>query len=81
MVITPRDHRGTPLGPGRVEAFTVAPGDGVTLTGSPRDLTDGRYAVPIAWIPGRGDPPAVLVRQPDRNPVVIKPRGGPGMAW
>jgi hypothetical protein len=71
VIITPQDRYGNHLGPGEVEAFTVAGQPGSEPTGPIRDRGDGSYEVEVAWDPESGRPPSILVSQPDRSPVPV----------
>ncbi|MFL7871943.1 MAG: trypsin-like peptidase domain-containing protein [Anaerolineales bacterium] len=73
LVITPRDRYDNPLGPGRGDSFTVMPLPGVVLNGNVRDRGDGSYGVNIVWDVSVSAIPGVLVSQPDRDPIVIRP--------
>lgn len=73
--LTPRDRYGNPLGPGRGTLFEVAPYPGTKVTGQVRDNGDGSYEVPVDWAPSARGAPALVVSQPERDPVVIVPPG------
>ena len=71
LVIVPRDRYRNPLGPGRPGGFTLHPIPGVVVLSPPQDRGDGSYVVDIDWDPERADTPGVIIRQPDRDPVVV----------
>lgn len=73
LVIVPRDRYDNPLGPGRIDAFTVLPMPGVKIVGPLKDQRDGGYAVSAIWDVSIAPEPGVLVRQLDRDPVVLTP--------
>src|SRR5262249_48207172 len=72
LVITPRDHYGSPLGPGRADQVPLSGAQGTTI-GTVVDNGDGSYSVSTTWDPDVSDQPGVVVSQPDRPPVVVQP--------
>ncbi len=80
MVITPADRYGSPLGPGRGDAFTLSGGPGTTVVGPVRDSGDGTYEADVVWSPGAGAQPGVVVTQPDRPAVPLQPPAPAGGA-
>lgn len=77
LVMVPRDRYGNPLGPGRKDRFTVAPLPGVTLDDVVRDRKDGSYGVSVSWDDTVIDRPGVLVTQPERPGVPLRPSAPP----
>lgn len=78
ITIVPRDPYGNHIGPGRLEELTVTGVPGTEVTPPLTDNGDGSYTVPGIWDPSAGQPPAVVIGQPDRPPVVVtepKPEG------
>lgn len=73
MTFTPRDRYGNRLGPGRSDAFTVAPQPGSTPAGPVADLGNGAYQVDVCLDPDSIGPPRIGVTQPGRPTVVIGP--------
>jgi hypothetical protein len=71
MTITPRDRYGNLLGPGRLDAFTIAPGPGTSLSGEAVDAGGGAYHVDVCSDAGTLEPPTVTITQPGRPPVVV----------
>jgi hypothetical protein len=69
--LTPRDRYGNHVGPGRADAFDIAPQAGSTIIGGVRDNGNGSYTVDLCWDPDSGLPPGVIVTQPDRPPVTV----------
>lgn len=78
LVITPMDPYGNPIGPGRGGLFTVTPMPGVQVVGQPHDRGDGSYGVDVQWDPNVTPDPGVIVQQPDRPPIVVRPPAGAG---
>jgi hypothetical protein len=73
LVIVPRDRYANPIGPGRAELFTVSPIPGVNIVGTVKDQKDGSYKVNIVWDTSTAPVPGILIRQPERDPVVMTP--------
>ena len=73
--LTPRDRYGNLVGPGRGTIFEVTPQPGTQVTGSVVDNGDGSYDVPVEWDPSAPSAPAVVVSQPERDPIPIVPPG------
>jgi hypothetical protein len=73
MTFTPRDRYGNLLGPGRSDAFSIAPQPGSTPAGPPSDLGDGSYRVDVCPDPDSLEPPGIGIVQPGRPVVVIRP--------
>jgi hypothetical protein len=71
--VFPRDRYGSPLGPGRGDAFDVTAPGGTTVIGPARDNGDGSYDVNVGWDPAAGSEPGLVVTQPERPPVVMTP--------
>ena len=67
LQFTPQDRYGSHLGPGRLEAFVLEDRPGSEVLGPVGDLLDGSYQVEIAWDPGLGEAPGVLLVQPGRQ--------------
>jgi hypothetical protein len=74
ITIHPHDSNGNSVGPGKGDGITVTGGPGTTVTGPPQDNGDGSYTVPVAWDPGTGQGPSVVISQPGRPPVVVQPK-------
>ena len=72
IVFVPRDQYGNNLGPGRAGGLTFTGSVGTTVTGPPQDNGDGSYSVPGVWDPASGQPPGIVVGQPDKPPVVVQ---------
>ncbi|NEW52760.1 VWA domain-containing protein [Nocardia cyriacigeorgica] len=78
LVITPRDPYGNPIGPGRGHIFEISPIPGVQIRGKAEDRGDGSYGVPVIWDTAITPAPGVVVRQPERDPVILEvPNGKP----
>ncbi|NEW30763.1 hypothetical protein, partial [Nocardia cyriacigeorgica] len=78
LVITPRDPYGNPIGPGRGHIFEISPIPGVQIRGNAEDRGDGSYGVPVIWDTAITPAPGVVVRQPERDPVILEvPNGKP----
>jgi hypothetical protein len=73
VTFTPQDGYGNLVGPGAGDDLDVAPLPGCTLVGGLVDVGDGRYGQVVECDPDGGEPPAVVVTQPDRDPVVLTP--------
>ncbi len=73
ITFTPRDKYGNLLGPGRLDAFSLEPGSGTTISGAVIDLGGGSYGLDACSAPGSLDPPSVGVLQPGRPPVLVGP--------
>ncbi|GAA5073792.1 trypsin-like peptidase domain-containing protein [Lysobacter panacisoli] len=73
LVLVPHDRYGNPLGPGRGGVFTVDPIPGVEVIGPVKDRGDGSYGVDVSWDPDDTSTPGVIVQQPDRPPVPVRP--------
>jgi hypothetical protein len=78
LVIFPRDRYDNPLGPGRAEAFTISPMQGVKSVGPVEDQRDGSYKISAVWDVSTTSEPRVLLHQPGRDPVVLTPKNKPG---
>ncbi len=72
LVITPRDKYCNPLGPGRANVFSVSPISNVNIIGI-NDMWDGRYYMNIVWDQSVLQVPGVLLKQPNRKPVLLMP--------
>lgn len=72
MVFTPRDRYGNLLGPGRDDAFSIAPQPGSTPSSGVIDLGHGNYQVDVCSDPDSLEPPAIGIVQPGRPPVVVR---------
>jgi hypothetical protein len=72
LTVDPRDVFGNQLGPGRGADITISAASGTTITGALQDNGDGTYTIPVAWDPDDG-PPGIVIGQPDRPPVVVRP--------
>ncbi|MCI0747073.1 MAG: hypothetical protein L0Y58_16840 [Verrucomicrobia subdivision 3 bacterium] len=66
VTFVPRDRYGNYLGPGKTNAFTLASGPGIVLSGPVGDAGDGSYAQDVIWDPFVADFPCVLLSQPQR---------------
>jgi hypothetical protein len=71
VTFTPRDRHGNHLGPGRTSGISVAGTPGTKVTEPPSDHGDGSYTVPVLVEPGAD--PAVVITQPGRSPMVVRP--------
>jgi hypothetical protein len=71
---TPKDKYGNLLGPGRLDAFTVSGTSDSTPQASVIDLGDGSYSVVVVHDPSAADPPAIVISQPERNPIIVAPK-------
>ena len=84
VTVTPRDVYGNYVGPGRGDGFSIDGMPGSEPLGDPTDLGDGSYQVDVAWDPGLGLPPGIVIEQPDRPgvelpaPAPSPPPGSPG---
>jgi hypothetical protein len=78
ITVVPRDPYGNHVGPGRLDVLTVTGAPGTEATSPLVDNGDGSYGLVGIWNPGDGQPPGVVIGQPDRPPVVVfepKPDG------
>jgi hypothetical protein len=75
VVIVPKDKYGNNVGPGRGDGFTVSGIPGTTITGPVVDNGDGSYTVPVRVDPSSVGDPGVVIGQPGRPPVVVRPPG------
>jgi hypothetical protein len=71
ITLVPRDPYGNHVGPGRLDVLTVTGAPGTLVTPPLVDNGDGSYSVPGTWDPSVGQPPGVVLGQPDRPPVVV----------
>jgi hypothetical protein len=71
IVLTPRDRYGNVVGPGRGDSLSITGHAGTTVTGPAVDHGDGTYTIPGIWDSSVGQPPGVVVSQPERPPVVL----------
>lgn len=72
VTFTPQDKYGNHVGPGAGSGFTVSVPPGCHQAGDLVDHRDGSYSQQVGCAPG--EDPAVVVTQPDRDPVVLHPR-------
>jgi hypothetical protein len=72
LTVDPRDVFGNRLGPGRSADISIDAVPGTTVTGAPQDNGDGTYTISVEWDPAQG-PPGIVIGQPDRPPVVVRP--------
>jgi hypothetical protein len=75
--LTPQDRYGNSLGPGRSDQFGLYGTIGSTLNRPIHDRGDGSYDVGLIWDPSLAPQPGVLIEQPGRPPVIIKPPDPP----
>jgi V8-like Glu-specific endopeptidase len=71
ITLVPRDPYGNHVGPGRLDVLTVSGAPGTEVIPPLMDNGDGSYSVPGIWDPSAGQPPGVVIGQPDRPPVVV----------
>ncbi|GGY02272.1 VWA domain-containing protein [Massilia dura] len=71
MTFTPRDRYGNRFGPGRAEDMTIAPRPGSLITSPVADLGNGSYRVDVCWDVASGEPPGIVIGQPDRPAVTV----------
>jgi V8-like Glu-specific endopeptidase len=71
ITVVPRDRHDNHLGPGRGNDVTVAGAPGTTTTGGVHDNGDGSYSVTGTWDPQSGQPPGLVLVQPERAPVSL----------
>jgi hypothetical protein len=83
VTVTPRDQYGNDLGPGGGDGVSITGASGTVVTGPIVDNGDGSYTVPIAWNPGSGSGPGLVIGQPNRPPIVVQPSpaGGKKCCW
>jgi hypothetical protein len=76
MTFTPKDKYGNMLGPGKGDAFTLAPQPGSMISGPLHDMGNGSYQVEVCADTSGGTllPPSVGLQQPGRPPVVVRPK-------
>jgi von Willebrand factor type A domain/Trypsin-like peptidase domain len=71
ITLTPKDKYGNLVGPGRIDMLDLASLPGSVITsGGVTDNGDGTYGVTVQYDPASGSQPGVVIRQPDRDPVV-----------
>jgi hypothetical protein len=75
VTFTPEDKYGNHVGPGASDGFTVSVPPGCHKVGDLVDHGNGSYSQQIDCPPG--EDPAVVVTQPGRDPVVLRPPAGP----
>ena len=73
LTFTPRDRYGNRVGPGRLDALTIGPRPGSTLTSPVQDLRNGSYQVDVCADPDSDEPPGIVIGQPGRPPVSVGP--------
>src|SRR5260370_32069369 len=73
VTVTPRDQYGNDLGPCRGDGGAITGASGTVGTGPIVDNGHGSYTVPIAWNPGSGSGPGLVIGQPNRPPIVVQP--------
>lgn len=71
ITVVPKDRYGNHLGPGRGEGITLTGSAGTTTKGSVKDNGDGSYTVTGVWDPGSGQPPGVVIAQPEHAPATV----------
>src|SRR5262249_31620970 len=75
VTIVPKDKYGNNVGPGRGDGFTVSGIPGTTIIGQVVDNGDGSYTVPVSVDPSSVGAPGVVIGQPGRPPVIVRPPG------
>lgn len=72
ITLCPKDRYGNLLGPGKAKDFTLTflPGTAIAKGGL-KDKGDGFYDVLLEHDPSFGFDPGVVLRQPEREPVLI----------
>lgn len=73
VTVVPRDRFGNHVGPGRGDDLGLTGAGTTTVTGSVTDNGDGSYTVPVTWDVTVDSDPGVLVAQPGRPPVLVRP--------
>jgi hypothetical protein len=73
MTFTPRDKYGNRVGPGRSNDMAISAAPGSMLTSPVRDLGKGVYQVDLCWDPASVSPPGIVIGQPGRPPVTVRP--------
>ncbi len=84
ITLTPKDKYGNLVGPGRTDMIDLVAVPGTVITsGGVKDNGDGSYGITVQYDPASGYQPGVVIRQPEREPVVVTPAGAAaqGKKW